>query len=356
MDNESSSKQMMGLFHSNKTSISPSRSLTEAPTYQNLETALNSNNHDDRNPLTNLKEIGDTLIGEDTFMGIDYIEFEFPISGVARNPEVSWKQSPSNASIYGRWKTWLPLNPDWSQAGARMTACITSSSRECKVGFNPSTVLYGPKSGPLASLDSVIALLDKIYDVVIPKQVKAIVPLEECLISRLDVTVDVPYVDDPERLYRWVIRHPHSSQAKYDYWIKSGRPRGVSSLHKSGGLRVYKKDIPSQRIRFEAQPRKKICAKYCPTIGDLEVEILRKLFRHYFRRVGESLSQLENESFVEHLVQTNSQTLIRTCIGESVLIQHGLMSRRCLHSKIRRNLVRNGTIDQIDNWVAKHWS
>jgi hypothetical protein len=302
------------------------------------------------------RELGDILKDEYKILGIDYIEIEFPIKGLRHEPEVDWKRGPQPAARYGRWTTWLPLNPEWREAGARVVAHISSSKRHCVLGFNPSTVLYGPSSGHIASLDGTLSLLSAIYEDVVTKQVETVVSLDKCLITRVDVSMDIAGFDTPERLYRWAQSHPHNSQAKYNYWSKAGRPTGISSLPKSGGLRIYPKCVYPPVLRFEAQARKKICEKYCPTVGELTGVSIKNIFNKYFSRLGESLLYANEDGIADLLKREEYQTVIRTCLGESVLIANGYLSHRHINTQARRQLQKLGAIDQIDHWVAQHWS
>jgi hypothetical protein len=301
-------------------------------------------------------ELGEILLDEDKILGIDYIEIAFPIEGLQHEPEVEWRQGPPPEARYGRWTTWLPLNPEWSKARARMSAHIGSSKRHCVLGFNPSTVLYGPSSGRMASLDGALGLLAAIYEDVVTKQVKTVISLEKCLLTRVDVSMDIGGIDSPERLYRWAQSHPHNSQAEYNYWSKAGRSTGISSLPKSGGLRIYPKRANPPLMRFEAQARKKICEQFCPTVGDLTTTSMRKVFNKYFSRLGESLLKTNDEVISDVLMSDEHQTVIRTCLGESVLIANGYLSHRAFNTQARRQLQKQGVLDQIDHWVAQHWS
>jgi hypothetical protein len=313
-------------------------------------------NEDQTSTSISFSELGDILLDEEKILEIDYMEIAFPIEGLQDEPEVEWRQGPPPEARYGRWTTWLPLNPEWLKARARIAAHIGSSKRHCVLGFNPSTVLYGPSSGRMASLDRAMGLLVSIYEDVVTKQVATVIPLEKCSLTRIDVAMDIAGINNPERLYRWAQSHPHNSQAKYSYWSKTGKPTGISSLPVSGGLRIYPKSVNPPMMRFEAQARKTICEQFCPTVGDLTNTAMRKVFNKYFSRLGESLLNANDDVMAEVLMKDEYQTVLRTCLGESVLIANGYLSHRTINTSARRELQRMGVIDQIDHWVMEHWS
>jgi hypothetical protein len=312
--------------------------------------------NDQTSTSISFRELGDILMDEDKILGIDYIEIDFPIEGLQLEPEVDWRRGPHPEARYGQWTTWLPLNPEWPKAGARVTAHISSSKRNCVLGFNPSTVLYGPSSGRIAPLDGTLGVLSAIYEDVVSKQVEIVIPLEKCSLTRIDVAMDIAGIGNPEKLYRWAQSHPHNAQAKYDYWSKAGKPTGISSLPASGGLRIYPKNTHPPVMRFEAETRKKFCERFCPTVGDLTNTAMRKVFNQYFSRLGESLLNANEDGMAEVLMRDEYQTILRTCLGESVLIANGYLSHRSINTSARRELQRMGVIDQIDHWVMEHWS
>lgn len=314
------------------------------------------------NTLKTTAEVGREIGEPEGKLGIDYLEMRFPFTRFVEDPECNWKQRYPRPDVAtnGRWEVWLPLNPEWAAAGARMSAHVWGTTRWCTVGFNPSTVLWGPGTVSLASVDQALALAESVFSVAIPGQVLTPERFDLVKLTRLDVAMHVDQVANPEFIYEWYVRNPHYHLTKYIKYFKGSRCTGVDHRRScSDGSRIYpKKTVPRSQgaiLRFEAQARKKTCELYVPRIRDLSEVAISKVFGHYFKFVAEGLSMI-SDSPLEVIV--NDERYRRTMcqvVSEKLLTRAGILTPQHRGGTIRRELKRIGACDAVDQLIDNHW-
>lgn len=237
---------------------------------------------------------------------------------------------------------------------------IRGTSRWCTVGFNPSTILWGPGTANKATVAQTRALAETVYQTVVPNQVWTLEPFDRVKVTRLDVALDLPNVANPEALYNWYVRNPHHHGSKYKMYFKGGRCTGVDhSRRDHGGSRIYPKQRASTKggtvLRFEAQARKDACELFVPNISYLDETAMGKVFRHYFSQVARGLPRADGCDLSLIVNDPRYRRTICHVVGEQVLTRAGLLSPDSRSSERRRELRKLGALDAVEQLIDEHW-
>jgi hypothetical protein len=246
-----------------------------------------------------ISDVGNYLIQPAIPVGIDLIEVSFTfIDFIADNPK-DWEKGPKHVSVnrrYGKWINSFSINPEFPKADLYFQAEVSETYRRGKLWFNPSTVLFGPKSLYIAGVDETQILLNYAYEIV-QKWLYIKQPLESFRLKRLHVTCDVDRVADTERLLKMAAHFPHNNRVDVithsKGWFK--RQSVTARSDTNGGFIVYNKTRQSKKgdavVRFETNAKGKPLEKHCPTVSDLTQDTANDIFKHYFHKMMTGLSQ-----------------------------------------------------------------
>lgn len=243
--------------------------------------------------------VGNYLIQPAIPVGIDLVEVSFSfIDFIADNPK-DWEKGPQHVSVnrtYGKWTNSFSINSAFPKADLYFQAEVSETYRRWKLWFNPSTVLFGPKSVHMATVDVTHKLLHYAYETVqqwlFIKQ-----PLESFRLKRLHVSCDVDQVADTERLLKIAAHFPHNNKVNVTTHSKgSFRRESVAARSETnGGFIVYNKTRQSKKgdavVRFETNAKGKPLEKNCPTVSDLTQDTANDIFKNYFHKMMLGLSQ-----------------------------------------------------------------
>jgi hypothetical protein len=339
------------------------KSLTAPPTRSPAPKQPRPLVENEDNTLLTLHGVGGALGAPDIELGVDYIEVRFRIKRMRPDPELDWqgRSSDTSGAVNGRWSVWIPLVMDSWTTRLRMAVTIRGTDRLCTVGFNPSSVLYGPGTQHCATHSQVKDLVGHIFDVVVPQQVVPLDPVSMALITRLDVAAHVERVASPEALYEYLVRHPARPRRKYQRFYKGGRGTGVYvKPNDESGFRVYAKGPHSRTsgsvIRFEVEARKELCRDVCPTIDHLSPVALSRIFARHCQPIGESLSEAPRSLLEGFVADDRYQRTISSYLGEQVLKREGLGHCERSASHVRRTLRRLGVFDALDRLIEERWN
>ena len=348
---------------SGRYNFSLASSLTAPPTRPPLSKGTRPLVENEENTLLTLQGVGGVLADPDIELGVDYIEVKFRIQSMRTDPELDWQGRSTDFSgrVNGRWSVWIPLVMDSWTARIRMAVTIRGTDRICTVGFNPSSVLYGPGTQQCATPSQVRDLLGHIFDVVVPQQVVLLDPLAMAQITRLDVAAHVEQVASPEALYEYLVRNPARPRRKYQRFYKGGRGTGVYvKPNDESGFRVYAKGPHSRKcgsvIRFEVEARKELCKDVCPTIDHLSQVALSRIFARHCQPISESLSEAPRSLLEGFATDERYERTISSYLGEQALKREGLGHCERSASRVRRTLRRLGVFDALDRLLEERWN
>lgn len=246
-----------------------------------------------------LADVGDCLANPECGIGVDCISLVFPFRKFILDNPKDWEKGPKELSMerkYGKWSNRYPINPDVKKGDVSFTAEVINGWGRGTLEIKPSTILVGPKSTLLATVEVALHLLQYAYDIV-GQWLELVQPLEEVKMTRVDLTYDVDKVADIQHLLKRVTYFPHNSQVRIQPFLK-GKGRWESVIVRSetnGGFIVYDKSRQCMKgdsiVRFEANVRSNTLKKYCPTVMHLSEASANKMFRHYFKNLIQGFSE-----------------------------------------------------------------
>jgi hypothetical protein len=235
--------------------------------------------------LLSLDEIGEILSHPHLGLGVDYLAFSFDT------------QRPANA------------DPDIWSIGRRawkynFTFPVLNGIAECKlsgtemvgdayVSFNPSTCIHGPKSTRIATREQAVEIFHLVMDE-LENYVDLRNPRMATLVSRIDVSTDIPNIRDVEGLLDVASVSPITRQSKTQTFRSIKQKESVRSMSKKrGGFTVYNKSLqakaPGRLVRFETTMRRRVLARNFPTMDDITDEACRTIFQRYLNPLIENL-------------------------------------------------------------------
>lgn len=260
------------------------KSLTEAIEARKLEAEERKNRPKKVRPITDHNEllltrddVAQILSWPELKLGIDWMRMSFPVKRRLQSGNEWWE---SEHRINQRWVHKTKIYSGDSYARLNVSG---STSLSGVLEFNPSTVLFGRKSLSLATLDQAFEVL---HDVLLEVDylVERPEPVERMLMSRLDIAVDIPNVQDPQGVLHTLTRFGIPPRRKMrGYFSKTNGLESVDCLTDSqGGYRAYNKSLQAKKhgstVRFEVQANRGLLKNACPTVGDLSEDQLRHIF------------------------------------------------------------------------------
>lgn len=267
-------------------------------------------------------EIGDV----EQVPGIDFISLWIPVAEVVEYREDDWLDQQYANGLEKRSGTWAMTEHGHMKYGVKFNRGRAST---CWLEFNPSTLLYGPKSSQIATYSETWELVIRGLQHV--GQFVRFNPKSETIrISRLDVTRDIDYVQDMRRVAE--ISKPHLESKRIDINTYES-PKLVwhsmtqRSKKPSDGLCMYNKSVlnktDTSTMRFELRCRGKRLKKYCPSLDKFTSEAISNMFYAVLSPISKGLTHVP-ERRADQILKQPSQTKVFTAmIGEQILADYG---------------------------------
>lgn len=285
------------------------RSLTDPPSANKNTSSKDQIQHAQQLTISSsdrrtLADVGNYLANPECGIGIDCISLTFPFRQFILDNPKDWEKGPAELSMnrkYGKWMNRYPINPEVKRGDVTFVAEAMNGWGRGSLEIKPSTILFGPKSLFLATVEESLRVLRYAYETV-GLWMELIQPFEELALTRLDLSYDVDKVADVQRLLKRVTFFPHNSQVSIRPFLKGkGRWESVAVRSETnGGFIVYDKSRQCKKgdsvVRFEATVRSKILKKYCPTVAYISEASTNKMFHHYFNNLITGLSNTAETS------------------------------------------------------------
>jgi hypothetical protein len=287
----------------NETLTSLFNSLTAQPA--STKKTNDSHKKDKQPPLLassdrrSMADVGNYLANPECEIGIDCMSVTFQFRNFIIDNPKDWEKGPKELSMdreYGKWSNRYPINPEVKQGDVFFTAEVIDGWGRGSIEIKPSTILIGPKSLVIATVDEALRLLRYAYDLV-GQWLELVQPFETLTLTRVDLAYDVDKVADVQRLLQRVVYFPHNSQVSIRPILK-GAGRWESVIVRSetnGGFIVYDKTRQCKKgdsvVRFEANVRSKVLKKHCLTVSQLTEASANNMFRHFFKRLIKGFSE-----------------------------------------------------------------
>jgi hypothetical protein len=255
-----------------------------------MQTASNEHKDVNENLLDvetiTLDTVGRALTHRALPLGVDKLEFSLRVGRLRTRESGIWELITQQGTGDFRYSMKMPVG----EGKAHIHMVRNQIIGKLYVSFNPSTVLYGPYSGRIASLDEAIEICGWIINE-LDYLVEIAEPLSKAKLRRVDVSVDIPNISDMQGLLE------AAAMSSYNPQVKANTYRGVRGLESvacrsktGGGFIVYNKSLQmgtkGATARFEAQSRTRHLKEVCPTLGDLTPQLCRHIFNRYFANLA----------------------------------------------------------------------
>jgi hypothetical protein len=308
-----------------------SKSLTDAIKARKSEFEQRKNRPKRLPPITDHKkellsrnEVAKILTRPNLNLGVDRLRVTFPVLEIL-DAGTEWWQS-DYVSTSGSWR--VSKGMIFSGEGHVWLKVVGGSSKTAALEFNPSTLLFGPKSQSTASLEQALDVLDEVL-IEVDYLVRRPEPAEKSLLSRLDIAVDIPHVQDPQGLLHALTRDGIPPRRKMrGHFSNSHGLESIDCLTKSqGGYRVYNKSLQTKTsgstVRFEVQANRGLLKEVCPTVGDLSDTCLHEIFVGSIKEAVRALSSIGRTQLDDILSSATETDIFVDLIGIEVLRSAG---------------------------------
>jgi hypothetical protein len=275
---------------------------------------------DHKKELLSRNEVAELLIRPSLKLGVDWMRVRFPILEVL-DAGTDWWQS-DYFSTSSSWR--VSKGTIFSGEGHAWLKVAGASAKTATLDLNPSTLLFGPKSQSIATLEQALDVLEEVL-IEVDYLVRRPEPTEKSLLSRLDIAVDIPRVHDPQGLLHALTRDGIPPRRKMrGHFSNSHDLESIDCLTKSqGGYRVYNKSLQTKTsgstIRFEVQANRDLLKEVCPTVGDLSENRMREIFTENTKTAVAALKSVERGQLDVILSSDTETEVLIDLIGIEVL-------------------------------------
>jgi len=298
--------------------------------------------------------IGQALLCPNLDVRVDYLALSFPARKVTNRNGSFWK-SKSESMMRFRERTLASCFPmDSGSVNVSHAERINGASGY--ISFNPSTIIYGPKTPYAATAHQTLEIVHRALDEV-AQQLEINCPRDHIRLSRLDLCVTISPVSNIQQLLLAANECSLSARSKNVAFSSNKGIESVRNMMKKRTVQIYDKSVQarlkSPTVRFEVSLKRAYLRDHCKELSTLTEDECRKMFVSNTYPWIARLAALPALGIYEIQKDKRDYDTFLRLLGLAYLEQAGIPQRLSPHDMRRmRELKKKHPFESLSDLIA----